>query len=170
MSERLVPLGEIVTTHGIEGWLKLKVYNPRTTALSANQNIFLEKGGICSPHRLQEAKFHRRQLLLRLRGIDGINEAEPWVGSVVSIAEETLQPLGPGEYYHYQVIGFDVVDTRGNWLGVVTRLWSNPGGDLYVVTGEHKEHLIPAVKEIVEKIDFAGGTMVINPPAGLLDL
>jgi len=39
-----------------------------------------------------------------------------------------------------------------------------------VVTGEHKEHLIPAVKEIVEKIDFAAGKMTINPPPGLLDL
>jgi len=170
VAERLIPLGEIVTTHGIEGWLKLKLYNPQTATLSSNQQIFLEKGGACSPHWLQAMKPHKGHLLLHLRGIDVINEAEKWTGAILSVAEETLQPLGPGEYYHYQVVGFDVVDTQGKWLGVVTRLWSNPGGDLYVVTGEHKEHLIPAVKEIVEKIDFAGSRMIINPPPGLLDL
>lgn len=170
MSDRLVPLGEIVATHGIHGWLKLRPYNPQTTTLSANQNIFLERDGACTPHWLEEIKPHKRQLLLRLKGINGINEAEPWVGSLVSVAEEALRPLEPGEYYYYQVVGFDVYDTQGEWVGIVTRVWSKDGGDLYVVTGERKEYLIPAVKEIVEKIDFASGRMIINPPAGLLDL
>jgi ribosomal 30S subunit maturation factor RimM len=39
-----------------------------------------------------------------------------------------------------------------------------------VVRGEAKEHLIPAVKEIIEEVDFTAGKMVINPPPGLLDL
>jgi ribosomal 30S subunit maturation factor RimM len=30
--------------------------------------------------------------------------------------------------------------------------------------------LIPVTKEIVEKIDFAAGRMIINPPEGLLEL
>jgi 16S rRNA processing protein RimM len=170
VSDRLVPLGEIVSTHGIDGWLKLKTYNPLTTALSAKQSIFLEKSGACAPHVLEETRSHRGMLLLRIAGIDGINKAEPWVGALLSVSEEQLQPLQPGEYYYYQAIGLDVVDTQGRWLGVVTRLWSKPGGDLYVVTGERKEYLIPAVKEIVEKIDFASGKMIINPPPGLLDL
>lgn len=170
MSDRLVPLGEIVTTHGLEGWLKLKPYNPQTTALSSNQKIFLEKGGACLPHWVQAIKPHKGHFLLHLRGIDGVNEAEKWVGSILSVDEETLQPLGPGEFYYYQMVGFDVYDTHGEWIGIITRIWSKAGGDLYVVTGSHKEYLIPAVKEIVEKIDFPGGKMVINPPAGLLDL
>ena len=170
VSDRLVPLGEIVATHGINGWLKLKPYNPQTTALSANENIFLEKGGACSPHWLEETKPHKGQLLLRLRGIGGINEAEQWVGSLLSVAEAGLQPLGPGEYYYYQAVGLDVYDTQGQWVGILTRIWSKEGGDLYVVTGPRKEYLIPAVKEIVEKIDFSSGKMIINPPAGLLEL
>ena len=165
-----MPLGEIVTTHGIDGWLKLKPYNPQTTTLSSNQDIFLEKGGVCSHHWLQAIKPHKGHLLLHLRGIDGINEAEKWIGSFLSVPEETLQPLGSGEYYHYQVVGLDVFNTQGEWVGIITRVWLKEGGDLYVVTGSHKEYLIPAVKEIIEKIDFPGGRMIINPPPGLLDL
>ena len=170
MSDRLVPLGEIVTTHGIEGWLKLKLYNPQTATLSSSQQIFLEKGGASSPHWIEARKPHKGHLLLRLRGIEGINEAEKGVGAILSVAEEALQPPGPGEYYYYQVVGFDVYDTQGNWVGIITRIWTKEGGDLYVVTGPRKEYLIPAVKEIVEKIDFATGRMIINPPPGLLDL
>ncbi len=78
--------------------------------------------------------------------------------------------MNPGEYYQYQVIGLEVFDLHGARIGVITRTWPTPGGELYVVRGEDKDHLIPAVKEIVEKVDFAAGKMIINPPDGLLDL
>ena len=109
-------------------------------------------------------------LLLKLKGLENIEQAEPWVGSTLSVAEDTLQPLEPGEYYHYQAVGLDVFDTEGKWIGKVTRIWSKEGGDLYVVAGASKEYLIPAVKEVIEKIDLPGGKIIINPPPGLLDL
>jgi len=170
VSERLVPLGEFVTTHGIDGWLKLKLYNPKTTALSSTQKVILEKNGNRSSHILQMRKPHKGHLLLKLQGIDSIDEAKRWVGSILCVAEEMLQPLKPGEYYYYQVVGLDVFDIQGKWLGTVTRIWSKEGGDLYVVKGNSKEYLIPAGKEVVEKVDLAEGKIIINPPEGLLDL
>lgn len=166
----LVPLGELVTTHGREGWLKLKPYNPQTTSLSCARAVFLEKGGSCASHFLQESKAFKGLFLVKFQGIDGIDEAKPWVGSVLSIAQETLPPPGPGEYYYYQVLGLDVFNTQGEWIGKITRIWFKEGGHLYVVSGPTREHLIPAVKEVIEKIDLAAGQMIINPPPGLLDL
>jgi 16S rRNA processing protein RimM len=168
--ERLVPLGEIVATHGIAGWLKLNPYNSKSPTLSLAQEIFLEKAGIRSPQRLAAVKPHKNQLLVRLEGVDGINEAEKWIGSTLSVAETALPPLGAGEYYYYQAVGLEVFDNHGNRVGTIARLLSTPGGDLYVVQGEAKEYLIPVTKEIVEKVDFAAGRMIINPPAGLLEL
>lgn len=170
MSERRVPLGEIVTTHGIDGRLKLKPYNPQTTLLSAGREILLEKEGNFFSHLLETSSPHKNHFLIKLKGLDSIEQAEPWVGSIVSVAEEALQPLNPGEYYHYQAVGLDVLDVHGNWIGKVTRIWSKEGGDLYVVAGTSKEYLIPAVKEVIEKIDLPGGKIIINPPPGLLDL
>ena len=86
------------------------------------------------------------------------------------MAEAALQPLEPGEYYYYQVLGLDVFNTQGEWLGTLTRIWSKKGGDLYVVQGTAKEYLIPAVKEIIEQIDLRGRKIIVNPPPGLLDL
>ncbi len=86
------------------------------------------------------------------------------------MAAEALPPLLPGEYYHYQVIGLEVIDAVGTRIGVITRIWSKEGGDLYVVKGNDKEYLIPATKEVIEKIDFSAGQVVIRPPEGLLEL
>ncbi|MGH7771762.1 MAG: ribosome maturation factor RimM [Candidatus Binatia bacterium] len=170
MSRRLVPLGEIVATHGIEGWLKLKPYNPQTTALSSSGQIFLEKKGICSSYALQRTTAHKGQFLLKLQGINGMDEAKNCVGAILSIAEEALQPLAPGQYYYYQAVGLDVFDIQGRHIGTVTQIWPKEGGDLYVVRGSDKEYLIPAAKEVIERIDLAAGQMIINPPPGLLDL
>lgn len=170
MAEPFVPLGEIVTTHGIAGWLKLKLYNPQSGLLSSPREVFLATGGVRFPHFLTDARPHKRQLLIKLRGIDSIEEAQKWITSVLTVAAESLQPLKPGEYYHYQVVGLEVYDTEGAFIGTVARIWSKAGGDLYVVKGNDKEYLIPAIKEVIEKVDFSAGKMIIQPPEGLLDL
>jgi 16S rRNA processing protein RimM len=170
VAERLVPLGEIVTTHGLDGWLKINAFNPKTTALSTAHAVILEKAGRRSVQELESSKPHKRQFLIKLRAVNSIDEAAPWVGYILCVNEDALESLEPGQYYHYQVIGFEVFHLNGERIGTVTRTWSTAGGELYVVQGVAKEHLIPAVKEIVEKIDFSAGKMIINPPVGLLDL
>ena len=166
----MIALGEIVATHGIEGWLKLRAYNPQSPTLFSTQEIFLEKDGVRSPQRLQAIKPHKTHLLVRFEGAEDINEAKRWIGSILSVAETQLPPLGADEYYYYQVVGLEVCDTRGERIGTITRIWSTPGGDLYVVQGESKEYLIPVTKEIIQKIDFDAGRVIINPPEGLLEL
>jgi len=170
VAERLIPLGEIVATHGIDGRLKLKPYNPQTTTLSSIGELFLERSGVSSRQELDASRAHKSHFLIKLRGIDRIADAEPWVGSVVSVAEESLQALEPGEYYQYQVIGLNVFDVKGVWIGTITNIWSTAGGDLLVISGATKEHLVPAVKEMIEKVDLSAGKVIINPPEGLLDL
>jgi 16S rRNA processing protein RimM len=170
VSERLVPLGEIVTTHGINGWLKLKPYNPRTTLLNSTLEIWLEKDEARSLHQIEASQPYKGQFLLKLSSVDQIDAAAKWVGSILYVAEQSLDSLSAGEYYHYRVIGLEVFDTKGGRIGVVARTWSTPGGEIYIVAGASKEYLIPAVKEIIEKVDLAAGKIIINPPAGLLDL
>lgn len=170
MSERLVPLGEIVSTHGLEGWLKLNPFNPDSTALESIREVIIERDSARSAHQLEANRPHNRQILIKLQGIDNIESAKLLIGANLSVSEDSLPALQPGEYYHFQAIGLEVLDTKGNRLGMVARTWSVGGREIYVVIGNTKEYLIPAVKEIIEKIDFDARKMIINPPEGLLDL
>jgi 16S rRNA processing protein RimM len=121
-------------------------------------------------YQLEESRPHKRQLLIKLRGIDGVEAAKRFIGARLSVTEDCLPALEPGQYYHFHAIGLEVFDTLGNRLGVISRMWPVGDGEIYVVCGEGKEYLIPAVKDIIEKIDFDAGKMIINPPDGLLDL
>jgi 16S rRNA processing protein RimM len=170
VSVRLIPFGEIVTTHGLDGWLKLNPFNPETTGLSSIGKIYLDKGGIKTEYELESSKPHKKQVLIKLRGVDTISEAGRSVGSTLCIAEEALPKLNSGEFYLYQAVGLEVVDLKGEQIGIITRTWATTGGEFYVVQSGNKELFIPAVKEIIEKVDFTTGKMIINPPDGLLDL
>ena len=170
MTERPVPLGEIVATHGLEGWLKVNPFNPETSAFDSSREVILDKEGDRTPHEIESSKRHGRQILVKLRAVDGIDDARKWVGATLCVDAAALGPLEPGQYYHFQVVGLEVYALQGERIGVITRVWSTPGGELYVVQGTTKEFLIPAVKEIIEKVDFAAGRVIINPPEGLLDL
>jgi 16S rRNA processing protein RimM len=170
LSERLIPLGEVVGTHGLDGWLKLNPYNPATATFQSTREVYLECSGEHSMHCLEAYRVHKRIILCKLRGLDSIDAASPWVGAVLSVSEASLPALQPGEYYQFQAIGLEVFDTLGNRLGTVTGICPTGGGEIYVVAGDEREYLIPAVKEIIERVDFDAGKMIVNPPDGLLSL
>lgn len=170
MAEQLVPLGELVATHGLDGWLRLNPFNPHSETLAPGLEVYLDKSGARSNHEIESSKPHKRQFLIKLRGVNHIDSARQHIGATLLVDDAALATLEPGQYYQYQVIGFQVVDIDGRLIGTLVSTLSTGGGELYVVQGSTKEHLIPAVKEIVEKVDFGEKKMVINPPDGLLDL
>lgn len=121
-------------------------------------------------YSLEQAKPHKRIFLLKLKGIDKIETAEQLIGHELSMPMNNLEPLSDDEYYHLDIVGFDVFDTKDNYLGKVTDVWLKEGGDLYVIEGIEKEHLVPATKEIIDEVDLPNRRMVVDLPDGLLDL
>ena len=171
MAEPAVPLGEIATTHGLDGWMKFNPFNADTGVLVAGLRVYLDVGDAHTQLELAaDAKPFKKQFLIKLRGIDRIEQARVWTGARLSVDESALEPLDPGQYYHYQVIGFDVFQKDGTRIGIIESVLSTPGNDILVVKEGEKEILIPAVKEIVDKVDFDSRSVVIDPPDGLLEL
>ena len=170
LSRSYIPLGKIVGTHGIAGLLKLKSFNPKSTVLLSAQQIWLANGNSRVSYTLDQAKRHKRILLLKLKGIDKIDTAEQLVGHELSVPLDVLGVLSDGEYYYLDVVGFDVFDNRENYLGKVADVWLKEGGDLYVVKGTQKEHLIPTTREIIERVDLPNQRVIVDIPDGLLDL
>jgi 16S rRNA processing protein RimM len=58
----------------------------------------------------------------------------------------------------------------GSELGILSDIFATGSNDVYVVKGQDREFLIPALEEVVKVIDLATGTMKVAPLEGLLDL
>lgn len=170
MSEECLPVGELVGTHGLAGWLKLKSFDPDSESLSSARELAVVEGSKAAWYTLAEAKRHKRIFLIKLEGVDQITVAEQLVGREVWVHEDNLEPLREGQYFYRDVLGFDVFDAQSHFLGRITRIWFKAGGNLYVVSGAGKEHLLPANKEMIAWVDIPGRRMIVDLPEGLLDL
>jgi 16S rRNA processing protein RimM len=168
---RLVPVGEIVGTHGVAGLLRLHPHSPGSAPLADGSTVLLTQrdGGDPRPIELVSARPHGRVVLLRVAGVDSIEAAEPLIGSVLAVPEADLPPAGNGEYYAYQLVGLAVVTSAGDPVGTVESSFATGANEVLVVRDGTREHLIPLIADVVRGVDLAGRRLVIEPVEGLLE-
>jgi len=178
-TERLLALGAIVGTHGVRGLVRFRPYSDAyslpvdrpvfLTAVPANGSEFVERDANARTITLTAVRPHGNVVLLKVAGIDSIEDATPLIGQAVALPEGALPPPAPGEFYVYQLEGLDVVTSSGDRVGTIERSFSNGASEVLVVRDGGREHLIPFIADVVRSIDVAGGRVVIELIAGLLD-
>jgi len=99
-----------------------------------------------------------------------MDAAEALAGSELRIADEALQPLPTGSYYHHDLIGCAVETSDGGTVGRVSAVDGDAAGSRLVVQTPNGEVLIPMVEGICRLVDVPGRRIVVEPPEGLLDL
>jgi 16S rRNA processing protein RimM len=105
-------------------------------------------------------------------GLDGIDDADAAVlaGAELRVPVADLAALPDGAFYHHHLVGCQVVTGSGIAVGAVRAVAGQAGGHRLVVAGEGGEVLVPLAAAICTSIDIGAGRIVIEPPAGLLDL
>ncbi|MET8268487.1 ribosome maturation factor RimM [Micromonospora arida] len=121
---------------------------------------------------IEEARFHQGRVLIAFDGILDRNTAEALRGTLLVVdSAEVAPPDDPEEFHDHQLVGLAVVTPAGERLGEVARIDHAPSSDLLVLRRpEGGTALIPFVRAIVPEVDLAGGRVIVDPPAGLLDL
>lgn len=165
----LLEIGRIVGFHGLAGRVKVRSYllDPEN-ALRGLPQVFIGR-------RVQESvafgidDVHggERFFLLNLAGIGDRKGAFPLVGSSVWIPSDGLGKLPEGEYYWKDIIGLRVVAEDGQDLGRVESVFPTGSNDVFVCRGTRGEILLPAIGEVVRKIDLPGRVMTIRLLKGL---
>lgn len=116
---------------------------------------------------VEEVWFHAGTLVFKFRGIDSISAAESLAGSEVRVPVSERVTLEPGEYFHSDLMGCDVIERRtGRSLGTVTG-WDDGGGSGLLVVGDL---LVPFTRSICVEIDPAKRRIAVELPDGLEDL
>jgi 16S rRNA processing protein RimM len=120
-----------------------------------------------------EIEFSRQQhgrLIVKLRGIDSISQAEELVGAELAISEKDLPPNEEGIFYTFHLKGCEVVAKDGETLGTVSDVLDSGGTHLLKVDGKEGEILIPFVESYVIKMDVEQKRIEVDLPDGLRDL
>ena len=113
----------------------------------------------------------KKGLLLKLAGADDRSAAEALAGRYLLAAVSALEPLADGEVFYHQLLGLVVELVDGSVVGTVREVFeARPADLLEVRTEADRAVLIPFTEAIVKRVDIPAGRLVIDPPAGLLEL
>lgn len=167
-------LGSIGKPHGLKGFVVafLDVDDPQ--AYRKLKSVLLEMPS--APGKLVSYDVEKLQpqsnerALLKLKGIDRIEEAEPLRNAKLYRPLQELPTLDADQFYFHDVIGYTVLDEKLGTLGIVETFYELPQQDVLAMCYKGQEVLIPVVDELVSHADQATKTLHVTLPDGLLDV
>jgi 16S rRNA processing protein RimM len=171
-------VGRIVKPHGIRGELVVDVSTDSADVRFAVGSVLFvtsRDGAVTRSLTVTAARPHTGRLLVFFEGVAGRDAAEELRGAVLTANLADLPPIeDPDEYYDHQIEGLAVVTVTGEAIGTVREVMHGAGGELLLVDRTDRadagELLVPFVRQIVPEVDVPGGRIVLDPPAGLLEV
>jgi len=161
-----ITIGTIVSPWGLQGYIKVNVETDFPQRFSASSQVFIDSQSMI----IDEVTWHKGKAIIKLQGVDTEEEVDRLIGRVIEIHHSQLFSLENDEYFHFQLIGLEVITGEGVVIGKIKEILSMASADVYVITGKDGDILIPATDEVIKSVDLDNGVMVIEPMDGLLDL
>lgn len=167
-------IGKIVGVHGVRGDMLLLPQTDFPERFLGMKELDVTVAG--KPMRTFKVRRiepyeGKNTFFLRLQGVEDRDAAETLKGALITVAEDERVELEEDEYWLDDIIGLAVFDkATGGRLGEITEVICTGSNDVYVVkTPEGASKAIPAIADVIEKVDVANSTMTVNIPEGLWD-
>lgn len=158
MKLQFIDAGEIVTTHGVRGAMKLLCWLDSPEDLCVFRRCRIDG----KEYKIQSCRVQKTCNLLKVDGIDTMEAAQSMRGKTVQLYREDI----PDDViFAAELIGMEVF-CADRLLGTIEDVLDYPGNQVYVVRGEH-EYLIPAVKAFVHSTSLADNRMEVTVIEGM---
>jgi len=164
MDPEYITIGRILRPWGVKGEIKVEVMTDFLDRFSPKQEIYVKHRKVT----IEGSRWHRGQVILKLKEIDNIESAEVFRGQFIEIQRSQVSPLAENEYYRFQLIGLEVWTIEGDCLGHISDILSTGSNDVMVVPYHGAELLIPTIEDVVKSVDLDAGCVVIEVIEGIL--
>ena len=158
MKLEYIEAGEIVTTHGVRGEVKVLCWLDAPEMLCEFDRCRIAG----KDYEMESVRVQKTCNLVKLRGIDTMEDAQKLRGKVLELYREDIddEVIFAAELIGVQVIAEDTC------IGTIQEVLDYPGNQVYVVRGEH-EYMIPAVKQFILSTDMENNTMQVRLIEGM---
>ena len=158
MRLEFVEAGEIVTTHGVRGEVKVLCWLDDPEMLCEFDRCRIDG----KDYTLEQVRVQKTCDLVKLSGIDTMEAAQAMRGKVLELYREDIddEVISAAE-----LIGMEVY-AGGQSIGQIREVLDYPGNSVYVVRGEH-EYMIPAVKQFILSTDMEKNEMQVKLIEGM---
>ena len=158
MKLEFLEAGEIVSTHGVRGEMKVLPWADGPDFLCEFDRVRI--GG--KDYNVENCRVQKTCNLLKIEGIDTMEAAQAMRGKTVEIYRCDAPE---GLIFAVELMGMTVL-CDGKEIGKITDVLDYPGNKVYVVKGE-KEYMIPAVKAFILDTDMEKEIMQVRLIEGM---
>ena len=160
MKKRFLEAGQIVSTHGVQGEVKILPWCDGPDFLKKFDTFYIDG----TPYPVEQSRVHKNMLLCKLKGINDMNAAQAMKNKVLSIDRQSAQ-IPEGRVFISDLIGLPVY-ADGHEIGILKDVYTGPANDVYIVKGE-KDYMIPAVSEFLEDVNADEGYIRVRLIEGM---
>lgn len=163
MQQELVVVGRIIKEWGLKGDLLIMPLTFDPKRFYDLHEVFIQLKDAVELKKIRKVRLYKDNLLLRFDDCETPEHARKYRGALIKIDKSESPKLPEGVYYHYQIIGLNVYNTNGDYLGEVKEIIETASNDVYVVKSDDEEYLIPAIKDFIAEIDIESKKMIVTP-------
>jgi 16S rRNA processing protein RimM len=158
MKLQFLEAGEIVSTHGVRGEMKVLPWADGPDFLCDFSRVRISG----TEYKVENCRVQKSCNLLKIQGVDTMEAAQAMRGKIVEI----FRCDAPADIiFAAELIGIRVFNGDAE-IGSLTEVLDYPGNKVYVVKGE-KEYMIPAVKAFILDTDVDAGKMQVRLIEGM---
>ena len=156
----LIEIGCFVGVHGIKGQVKLNSFTEIPESIFNYKEFFLEKND--NVLKLKLISKVKQNLICKIENVETRNEAEKYRGLKLFIKKDSLPKLEESEFYHRDLIEFQVYNLKKESFGKIQSFNDFGGGLLIEVKKENKLFYLPVGNNFLEDIDYEQKEVIIN--------
>jgi 16S rRNA processing protein RimM len=170
MDEKLAhfKIGQIVNTQGLKGEVKIYPLTDDINRFDDLDKFYLDKD-LQKEWEVEKIRYKGKMVIMKIKAIDSIEDAERLRNKFICVGRESTRELDEDEFFIADMIGIDAFTVDGDRLGVLREVLQYSANDVYVIEGDGREYLIPAILKFVPEINMAERKMIIDPIKGMID-
>ena len=158
MKLRFIEAGEIVTTHGVKGEVKVLCWLDDPEMLCEFDRCRISG----KEYKMEQVRVQKTCNLVKLSGIDTMEAAQAMRGKTIELYREDIDDE---VIFAAELIDMEVF-CDGENIGKIVEVLDYPGNSVYVVKG-HYEYMIPAVSAFVLSTDMEKNEMQVRVIEGM---
>jgi 16S rRNA processing protein RimM len=164
-----VSIGIITRAHGVKGEVVVNAFSDEIEQFAKLKSISIrDQKGERNSFNIERARITTNRIIIKLENIDDRDAALALKGLYLDKHSSECEPLPENEYYIFDLIGLKVKTADDVWVGEIIDVLTLPANDVYVIQDSLNEYLIPAIKDVIKKVDLEHGYILIEPMDGLL--
>ena len=167
--DEYLEIGQIVNTNGLKGMVKVNPFTDDMMRFEELEDLYIQYKGNLKKVKIEQVRYQKNQVLLKLEGINSIEEAENYRNCYLKIHRKDARNLEEDMYFIADLIGLEVYTNQNELLGKLDDVFSTGSNDVYVVKDHNgKQILLPAIKEVIKQIDLKNKKITVELINGLL--